>query len=726
MSSFRLKLIAFMVIAVVTAVFAVGFYSDLVIERFLRDKAMESQRYNVHAVSRAVTDFITYHAAAITLSARQQEMRNIGSLELMRDEFRGFPEHERLTLRLHLKEMLRAHPEFNYLNIYTPDKAQPILGEPFAWQKGTPLDIYQRGFTHRDWYKGVVTTQSTYISEVYATAQGPLVIAIAAPVFDTDGPSRKMIAIHGGTLRLGSLDNFLQSLSIGQTGFCYIVDKQGKIVAHGVKGASRDRQRDLDQTIIAKALQQTGDEISSGVFDLPVTGTRIFASYKKLAESNWFIIAQQSEQEALADVDEIRQKIFFAALLLILIAAFAIPFTIRYLTAPLELILRHLRSIQDGNFSAQMPQSLLGQKDEFGRLARTITDMQKSRSEVENELRESEQRYRAITQQSTDSIALADITTGRFLEVNERWSWLLGYNATEAQDLTIFDINADMPDEHEKTAITELPSTIGRLRRKTGHLVEVEHSASFIQLGGETVLLFVARDLSTERSLQATLHSQVKLAANIQAGQLPADCDNARVALRTIYSPYHVISGDFFDYAWNQEQNRLSGFILDVSGHGVASSLQGVAVSTYFHNLLDSPLRLAERLRQINRHVLHYFTDETYAAAIFFELDFTRQTLSYATAGIYAFLAASGELPVCVKQPGSLVGISETPDYQEYTVSIQPGDNFYFMSDGIFEQIANYEEMPLSCFAETLQQLQALAENSERHDDCSALCIHLK
>jgi len=607
MSSFRLKLIVIMVIAVGIAVISLVLFSEIMLEAFLREKALDAQRYSVHSVLRAVTDFTRYHAAAISFSAQQLETRNIIGFDRRQDEFRGLSEQDRPELRRSLREILRTHPEFSYLNLYTPDKAQPILGEPYRWQKGTPLASYRQGFSHRDWYKGVTATNSVYVSEVYATAQGPLVVAIAAPVFDTDGPDRKLVAIHGGILRLDTLDKFLQSISLGQTGFSYIVDRKGTIVAYGGINVPRSRQREIDQDLIQLVIQESDEQIRSKTLDNPQNGIRSFVSYTRLTNPNWVVVSQQSEQEALAALAELRQKIGLAALILVVLFCFTIPLIVRRMTNPLSQIMQHLRSITGGDFTQQLSSEILAKQDEFGSLARVISDMQHSRCKMETDLQE-----------------------------------------------------------------------------------------------------------------------QLQLASRIQAGFLPEDFSHPLLSVRTIHSPFHLVSGDYFDYVWNEDRKLLSGFLLDVSGHGVASSLQGVAVNAYFRHSLSSSDSLTSRLEWINKNVLHYFTDETYAAAIYFEFDLVKQRLTFATAGIYLFLSASCELPVCIKKPGSLIGISESPEFQEYSVEVHPGDNFYFMSDGIYEQLTDVDNLPVASFEDMLHKLREIATYPDRRDDCSALCIRLQ
>ena len=352
------------------------------------------------------------------------------------------------------------------------------------------------------------------------------------------------------------------------------------------------------------------------------------------------------------------------------------------------------------------------------------------RIRMERALRENEERYRAMMQQSTEAIILADIQSKRLLEVNARSSELFGYSEQELLELTTYDMVADSRENIDRRSAEialgrEPGERVVKVRRKDGQIIEVERSATVIEYGGKKVFMFVNRDLSAERKLQELIMRDVAMAAGVQKDLLPYGFNDLLVSVETVYEPHHLVSGDFFDFKWSEDHQRLWGFILDISGHGVSSSLQGVAVSTYFRDVLDSPMSLDAKLRWVNRNVMRYFTHETFAAAICFELDFSNKTLSCATAGIYGFLASSPELPTVVKKPGSLLGLLEEPEYTEWSVPIQAGDCFYFMSDGLFEMVSGEEKLPCENFAEMVRILRGKAAGNERRDDCSALCVRV-
>ena len=355
-----------------------------------------------------------------------------------------------------------------------------------------------------------------------------------------------------------------------------------------------------------------------------------------------------------------------------------------------------------------------------------ITD----RKRMEQALRENEERYRAMMQQSNESILLVDIDTKKILEVNPHCVAMFGYSETELSLMTIYDLVDDSTENIDRRADairngTEMGERILRIRCKDGQIIEVERAATIIQYAGKRVFMFANRDLSAERKLQGLILRDVAMASGVQKDLLPRGFDDLMASVETVYEPHHLVSGDFFDFIWSEDHKRLSGFILDVSGHGVSSALQCIAVSTYFRDVLNSPMSLDARMKWVNRHVLRYFTHETFAAALGFEFDFKRQTLTFSTAGIYGFLTSAHALPELVKRPGSLLGILEDPEYTEWTVPIKAGDIFYFMSDGLFDVISRSTELPTANFISMVRLLRDIAASPGRRDDCSAVCIRV-
>ncbi len=165
-------------------------------------------------------------------------------------------------------------------------------------------------------------------------------------------------------------------------------------------------------------------------------------------------------------------------------------------------------------------------------------------------LRQSEERYRAIVEQTRDGICLIDVPSRRVLESNAALQKLLGYTGDELELLTIDDIVG--PDQAALDAASSalasgvpnrdlfavgVPSaqtaadawfrgvlnadlacpTAQSYRRKDGSLVDVELSAGVITYGGRQVVCSVARDITERKRFESELQ-RAKAAAESASG----------------------------------------------------------------------------------------------------------------------------------------------------------------------------------------------------------------
>ncbi|MGB9181058.1 MAG: PAS domain S-box protein, partial [Pyrinomonadaceae bacterium] len=118
-------------------------------------------------------------------------------------------------------------------------------------------------------------------------------------------------------------------------------------------------------------------------------------------------------------------------------------------------------------------------------------------------LRESEERYHSLFNQSFEGIFLFDATTKRILEANPTFQKLLGYTSEEILELTLYEIvnnSRERIDLNIRRVVDERYRFIGERQyiRKGGSLVDVEVTATLVTYGGKEVLCTTVRDI-TER-----------------------------------------------------------------------------------------------------------------------------------------------------------------------------------------------------------------------------------
>ncbi|MEN6461935.1 MAG: PAS domain S-box protein, partial [Syntrophomonas sp.] len=346
-------------------------------------------------------------------------------------------------------------------------------------------------------------------------------------------------------------------------------------------------------------------------------------------------------------------------------------------------------------------------------------------------LKDREELYHCLLTQSSDGIVIIDAGNGEILEVNDRFLTMLGYSKIDVHELNITNLCLDKRDLLFRAAPqslkhTHLPPEINRMARKNGDIIDVELVASLVHYSDQQVVMLNIRDITKQKRIQESLNRNVLLAGNVQRGLLPSDIKNRMVKINTIFEPYNLVSGDFYDYIWNYEQTKLFGFILDVSGHGLATALETTTIKVLFDEIAHQDMTIAEKLSWVNKQSMRYFADTSFAGAICFEMDFNEKTMTYASGGINYFMTCSRELNGVIKVPGAFIGLSREVDFEQHTIPIQNGDTFYFMSDGIYDQITAEDQINIANFDNMVDKLRKLARSDKRWDDASAVCFRIK
>jgi PAS domain S-box-containing protein len=161
-------------------------------------------------------------------------------------------------------------------------------------------------------------------------------------------------------------------------------------------------------------------------------------------------------------------------------------------------------------------------KDDRGNTIKTyganqdITD----RKKAEAALKASEQNYQEIFNASTSSIALIDVDTGRFVDVNQALLELHGVTRDEALEMTVTDISADQSPEAQlkitefvDKAIHEGPQRLEwRFIRSNGEKFWAEVSLRVAVIGGVPRVIGLAMDITDrKRAEQRLLEEQQTL-----------------------------------------------------------------------------------------------------------------------------------------------------------------------------------------------------------------------
>lgn len=144
----------------------------------------------------------------------------------------------------------------------------------------------------------------------------------------------------------------------------------------------------------------------------------------------------------------------------------------------------------------------------------TSLDTLMQRKRAESALKESEERYRAVVEQTSEGIFLVDIDTKRILQTNAAFDRLLGYTCDEILQLSLYDLvaldrqtidnNTLLILQQQHYFIAEAPHL-----HKDGSLVWAEVNINSISYNDRQVFCAIVRDITERRQAELALHSSL-------------------------------------------------------------------------------------------------------------------------------------------------------------------------------------------------------------------------
>ncbi len=208
--------------------------------------------------------------------------------------------------------------------------------------------------------------------------------------------------------------------------------------------------------------------------------------------------------------------------------------------------------------------------------------------------------------------------------------------------------------------------------------------------------------------INAQMIRDLEAAAKVQRSLLPAD----DVALPSLgiawrYVPCHNLAGDFLNI-FQLDPEHIGLFVVDVSGHGVPSSLMAVTVGRFLvPKVSDSSILVrqgsdgkivvaspAEVATQLN----HLFqADEfsgLYFTMLYGVLHLPSGRLDYASGGHPALvrIPASGGPPEFHGADGFPIAFVPEVEYTQQSLQLERGDRIYLYSDGVPEAMDKDQE----------------------------------
>ena len=246
----------------------------------------------------------------------------------------------------------------------------------------------------RGYFKTAVGGTANAGDAVISKVTGKPIVPVAAPIRS----GNRIVGAYVLILDAQFIDNLILNEKIGKSGYAYVVDKTGLIIAHPVaENVFKTNLAELDGTREFTKKMIAGE---SGVSTYVFKGVAKTAGYAPVAATGWSVGFTIPDVEYLAPSSHLRDLILMIAAAAIIAAFLVFLLFSRSITKPLAKGVAFAELVASGDFTRQLP---IHQKDEVGKLAAALNGMSVKLKDMVTTIQDSAVQVASSSEQITAS-----------------------------------------------------------------------------------------------------------------------------------------------------------------------------------------------------------------------------------------------------------------------------------------------------------------------------------
>lgn len=331
---------------------------------------------------------ISYNSLSIITKTRKQNIAELQALalETAGEKIKKFLDQKIETFNLVVSGAATDLAEIDAANLnHLIDSIQAAAGDVleinFIDKNGNEIikrvaaeNLPKSNISQQPEFKATVAGKN-YFGPVVYTENGP-VMQMAAPVENKD---KEIIGAISAIINLNSLQTVIKKIKLGNTGFVYLADSDGYLIAAGNTkfGSAGDNIKPiaLAANVIAGNFR---DGLAAGDRYVNSLGEEVIFAGRPMGKINWFVMSEWPKKDAFSAIDSlIKQAVLTIAVSLILVIILSFFITER-VVKPIEALNHGAEEIAKGNLNYRLD---LKTGDEFETLGERFNIMIKALKE---------------------------------------------------------------------------------------------------------------------------------------------------------------------------------------------------------------------------------------------------------------------------------------------------------------------------------------------------------
>ncbi|MEA1960894.1 MAG: methyl-accepting chemotaxis protein [Bacillota bacterium] len=242
----------------------------------------------------------------------------------------------------------------------------------------------------KDYVKTALAGESLISDPVVNELNNILTFYALVPIRDE---KQEVVGVLMGKISGGMLSILTKDVTIGQTGYTYILDTQGTIIAHPNLKKVLNQENHINIEVASQPEFQSLVELQKKMIDgqegwgeYTYEGNEKMMGFSPIGDTGWSLAVTASTNEILSGLTGLKKAIGLAGLFILLLGMVTAVLIGRRIANPISNALQYTQSVAEGDLTVQIPEKYLANQDEVGEMTRALDQMIKQLNAVIREM----------------------------------------------------------------------------------------------------------------------------------------------------------------------------------------------------------------------------------------------------------------------------------------------------------------------------------------------------
>ncbi|MCQ4925409.1 methyl-accepting chemotaxis protein [Tissierella carlieri] len=384
MKSIKIKLVAYFSVLILLSSVTIGFISIMNATRTISTEVENSLKNMANDRAEIIESRVETEKRVLETIARSEGIQSM-DWELQRAEIM------RQVKGTNFIEMAISHPD----------------GTTYA-QDGT---IVQLG--DREYLRKALNGESNVSDLTVTRAVNELNLLYAVPITKNGKVVATLTARADGNI----LSNLIEDTGFGATGYSYMINDKGTMVAHPNKDLvlnqynAIEKSKEDESFKDAAAISEVILDEKLGVSNYSFDGKNLYAGYAPVEGTNWIFVITADADEVLESIPTMTKGILISASIALLLSI-AITYIIGILIAnPIIEATKYSETLAIYDITQNISESFMSRKDEIGGLGKSMQNIAHNLRNMINEIRDSSEQVAAASEEMTATLQQSAISS---------------------------------------------------------------------------------------------------------------------------------------------------------------------------------------------------------------------------------------------------------------------------------------------------------------------------